>query len=225
MGLKTKPPGRPRDSELVARRSDEILDVAVEIFAREGYRRTDVQVIADALAVGKGTIYRYFPTKQELFLAAVDRGMRRLQATIRGAADLIDDPLEEIGSAVRSYLRYFDEHPEIVELIIQERAEFKDRKRPTYFVYRDASIERGREAFRHLMDEGRVRKMPVDRILDVLSDLLYGAIFTNYFAGRRKPFEEQAAEILDIVLHGILPADAQLTAPIRAGRTTDANRE
>jgi AcrR family transcriptional regulator len=197
--------GRPRDEQLVARRCDEILDVAVEIFARDGYRRTDVQVIADALNVGKGTIYRYFPTKEALFLAAVDRGVRRLQETIRAATEPIGEPLEEIRAAVRAYLRYFDEHPEIIELIILERAEFKDRKRPTYFVYQEASIGRARGIFQRLIDEGRVRRMPPERVLDVISDLLYGAIFTNHFAGRRRPFEAQAADILDIVFNGILP--------------------
>jgi AcrR family transcriptional regulator len=204
---KTRHLGQSRNPELNARRTDEILDVAVAAFAREGYRRTDVQVIADTVGVGKGTVYRYFPTKEDLFFAAVDRGMRRLQERIREATGPIGDPLEEIRTAVRSYLCYFDEHPEIVELFIQERAEFKDRKRPTYFVYQDASIERSRGIFLRLMSEGQVRKMPVDRVLDVLSDLLYGAIFTNHFAGRRKPFEEQAADILDIVFYGILPAD------------------
>jgi hypothetical protein len=32
-------------------------------------------------------------------------------------------------------------------------------------------------------------------------------MFTNYFAGQRKPSEEQAKDILDIVFHGILTED------------------
>ena len=59
-------------------RREQILDAAAEVFAQHGYRNTDVQFVADALQVGKGTVYRYFPSKEALFLAAVDRGMRRL---------------------------------------------------------------------------------------------------------------------------------------------------
>ena len=33
--------------------------------------------------------------------------------------------------------------------------------------------------------------MPVERVIDVLGDLLYGTMFTNYFAGRDKHYREQ----------------------------------
>jgi hypothetical protein len=39
---------------------------------------------------------------------------------------------------------------------------------------------------------------------DVVGDLLYGTIFTNYFAGRRKSLEQQTADVLDVLLHGLL---------------------
>src|SRR5580765_6447819 len=59
-------------------RENEILDVAAVLFAKRGYQNTDVQVIADTLCVGKGSIYRRYSTKRDLFLAAADRGMRLL---------------------------------------------------------------------------------------------------------------------------------------------------
>ncbi len=49
-----------------------------------------------------------------------------------------------------------------------------------------------------------MRDVPAERITEVLSDLVYGTMFTNYFAGPRKPSAEQADDILDIVFHGIL---------------------
>ena len=72
-------PGRPADPTLADRRREEILDAAVKLFARHGFTETDTQILANKLQVGKGTLYRYFPSKEELFLAAVDRVMRQLQ--------------------------------------------------------------------------------------------------------------------------------------------------
>jgi AcrR family transcriptional regulator len=99
-----------------------------------------VQLVADTLHVGTGTIYRYCPSKPELFLGAVDRGMRRLQDQVETHAAAAHDPLQRIARAIRFYLAFFDAHPEFVELCIQERAEFKDRKRPTYFEHREANL-------------------------------------------------------------------------------------
>jgi AcrR family transcriptional regulator len=203
MATTTRKRGRPRDSGLRQRRQEEILDVAARIFAEHGYQGTDMQQVADQLGLGKGTIYRYFVSKEELFLAAADRGMRRLHAEVQASADA-SDPLDRIARAVRAYLAFYRDHPEYVELLIQERAVFRDRRQPTYFVHREANRGPWRDLYKDLIAAGRVRSMPVTRILDVISDLVYGAMFTNYFTGRDQSTEEQAGDILDIVFNGIL---------------------
>lgn len=204
-----KKPGRPVDPELGLRRREEILDAAARLFAEHGYSETDTQVLADELQVGKGTLYRYFPSKEQLFLAAVDRVMLKLRAQIDLAIDGLQDPLDRIERAVHAYLRFFAEQPDCVELLIQERAQFRDRKKPTYFEHRDRNVGRWRDLYRQLIAQGRVRDMPVERITDVFSQALYGTIFINYFTGQRKPHEQQAGDILDIVFNGIL-TDAEL---------------
>jgi AcrR family transcriptional regulator len=200
----TRKPGRPVDESLHVRRRKEILDKAAHLFAEFGYPDTDTQVLADSLRVGKGTLYRYFPSKRDLFLAAVDRVMQRLREAVDGAIEGVADPLDRISLAIRAYLDFFAEQPGFVELLIQERAHFRDRKKPTYFQHRDANVGRWKALFASLIGEGRVRNIPVERITDVLSHLVYGTMFTNHFAGRRKSSAEQAEDILDIVFHGIL---------------------
>src|SRR5437588_1530486 len=199
-----KKPRRPSGDEHWKNRCEEILEAAARLFAEHGYANTDTQLLADELGVGKGTLYRYFPSKQELFLAAVDRVMHRMRHEVDASIVRIDDPLDQIAEAVRTFLAFFADHPEFVELIMQERAQFKDRKKPTYFAHREANVERWRERYRSLIAKGRVREMPVERITDVMSQLLYGTMFTNYFNGQPKPSEDQAEDILDVVFHGIL---------------------
>src|SRR5262245_21373881 len=127
-----KGPGRPKDESLPARRTEEILAVAGRLFAERGYSETDIDSVAEALQVAKGTIYRYFPSKRELFLAAVDAGMRRLHAAVDGQVAAVEDPLARIECAIRSYLDFFAANPQLVKLFIQERAQFKERHKPTY---------------------------------------------------------------------------------------------
>jgi len=201
-------PGRPANREIRMRRQEEILDAAAKLFAKRGYSEANTQQLADVLHVGKGTIYRYFPTKRELFLAAADRMMQKLTAAIDASIEGIEDPVDQMAEVVKTYLAFFNDHPEFTELLIQERAQFKDRKQPTYFAYRDANVERHREHIRALIGRGRLRDVPEDRIGDVIGDLLYGTMFTNYFAGRSRSPREQADDILDIVFHGVL-SDAE----------------
>lgn len=199
-----KLPQPSADSTRRARREEQILETAVQLFAEHGFSNTDTQLLADKLRVGKGTIYRYFPSKRDLFLAAADRVMRMMRESVDASIEGIEEPFERIAVGVRAFLTFFAAHPEYVELLIQERAQFKDRKKPTYVEHREVNRQRWLAMYRKLIAVGRIRDIPPERISDVFSHLLYGTMFTNYFMGQRNSVEAQAKDILDIVFHGIL---------------------
>lgn len=194
--------------------------MATRQFADRGFAGADTQLLADELGVGKGTIYRYFESKRALFLAAVDRSMRQLHERIEAATQGAEDPLAKLDQAFRTYLDFFAEHPEDVELLIQERASFKDRARPTYFVHREQTVARWRERYRELIARGRLRSMPVERISDVIAAMLYGAMFLNYFGGRTESFAATAEDLLDVLFFGILSDPERATR--RAAAASDA---
>lgn len=205
MGVEVrKQRGRPKDDALPARRREEILEAATRLFAERGYADTDTQLLADRLRVGKGTIYRYFASKEELFQAAVDRGMQRLMAAVEARVAGLADPLDRIAAAIHAFLGYYHDHPEQVELFIQERAVFQGRRKPAYFAHHEANVGPWREMYQKMAAQGRVRDLPAAADHDVVSDLLYGTILANHFAARRIPPECQARNVIDIVFHGIL---------------------
>jgi AcrR family transcriptional regulator len=205
---RTNEPALPIDA-----RREEILDAATDLFAEFGYSDAVTQDLAEKLQVGKRTIYRYFPSKRELFLAAADRVMRRLRVHIDSSIESIADPIERIMAGTRAFLEFFAEHPKFVELLILERALFKDRTTPTYIGHRERNQLRWNDLYRQLIAEGLLRDMPVERISTVFMDLAYGTIFTNHFAGRSRSVEDQARDILDVMMHGIL-GDAERRASL-----------
>jgi AcrR family transcriptional regulator len=192
----------PTDRRAGRRRA--IIECAAKSFAEHGYDACDMDCVAAKVGVAKGTLYLYFAGKQELFLACVDWGMQQMQHSVKAAADEVSDPWEKIARAIRAYLEFFEAHPEYVELLIQERAGFRDRKRPTYFEHRDANRGTWRRLYEELVAAGRIRSdIPVERILDTVGSLVYGIMFTNHFVGRSITLDEQYQSILAIVLRGI----------------------
>jgi AcrR family transcriptional regulator len=185
-------------------RPGDILDAATDLFAEFGYSDAVTNDLIEKLGIGKGTIYRHYPSKRDLFLAAVDRVMTRQREYIDRAIAPVEDPIDRIEAGTRAFLAFFAEHPKYVELLIQERALFRDRKTPTYFEHRERNKLRWHDVYRSLIAEGLIRDMPVERITTVFLDLAYGTIFTNHFSGRCRSPEEQARDILDVVFQGIL---------------------
>lgn len=54
-------------------RRAQVLTVAQELFAREGFHHVSMDDIADRAAVSKPVLYRHFPSKLDLYLAVIDR--------------------------------------------------------------------------------------------------------------------------------------------------------
>jgi len=211
-GVEPKPgPGRPRNPELEARRRAEILDVAARVFASHGFANTQVQTIANHVGVGNGTVYRYFPTKDQLFLAAVERGLQELTAEMDRVLDQPLEPLDALVEAIQTYLAFFHRRPEMAELFVQERAAFPHHHRPRYFATQDDDEKTRKHMafFQRLMETGRIRPMPFERLFAVVGDLLYGTILTNLMSGRPADPESQARDVADVILNGILAEDGR----------------
>ena len=206
---KTTTRERTTRAEKRTERRQAMVETAAWLFAELGYDGCEMERVASDLKIAKGTLYLYFPGKQELFFACVDWGMSRMQLAVQSAAQSVDEPFERISRGIRAYLAFFEEHPHYVELLIQERAIFKDRKRPTYFEYRDANRGPWRKMYLELMAAGRLRNdLEVERLLDTIGSLLYGTMFTNHFIGRTVSLDEQHVSLLKIVFRGILgPAE------------------
>jgi AcrR family transcriptional regulator len=206
---------RPTRADRRLERRQRIIEAAARLFADLGYTGCEMERVAAELGIAKGTLYLYFPAKQELFFACVDLGMRQMQEAVRLAAADANEPLEVIAKAIRAYLAFFDEHPHYVELLIQERASFKNRKRPTYFEYRDANRGPWRKMYKDLVEEGKLRSdVPIERMLDTLGNMLYGTMFTNLFIGRSVSLDEQFNAIYEIALRGITRMNSdQLESP------------
>jgi len=184
-------------------RRQKIIESAARQFADRGFDECDMDCVAAKVGVAKGTLYLYFPGKQELFFACVDWGMAEMQREVREAAAAVADPVRKMARGIRAYLEYFETHPEQVELLIQERAIFRNRKRPTYFEYRDANRGPWRELYLGLVKQRRMRDdVAVERILDAIGSLLYGTMFTNRFVGRTISLDEQYRALLAIIFRG-----------------------
>jgi AcrR family transcriptional regulator len=91
-------PARPLRAD-AARNRARVLEVAYESFAAEGLS-VPIDEIARRAEVGAGTVYRHFPTKEDLFRAVVDS---RIQHIIDQGRALLDHPGP--GQALFAFLR------------------------------------------------------------------------------------------------------------------------
>lgn len=131
-----KPRRRRKDA-----RPGEILDAALALFVERGFAATKLDDVAAAAGIGKGTIYLYFPNKEELFRAVV---RQRLLPNIAAAEALVADFQGSASDLARLLARSFvalldSDLTGIPKLVIAEAGNFPSLAR----FYAEEVVQRG----------------------------------------------------------------------------------
>ncbi|MBI3965168.1 MAG: TetR/AcrR family transcriptional regulator [Chloroflexi bacterium] len=95
------PRSEEQNEALRERSRAKILDNALALFARFGYERTSVRMIAQAAGVSQGLLYNYFESKDHLLRALFVQSMRDVQETF-AAAQSGGSPAERVERLIRS---------------------------------------------------------------------------------------------------------------------------
>jgi len=112
---------------------ERILEAALEVFSHKGFHPATMDEISDKAGVGKGTLYRYFETKEKLFAELVRLRLEELGATAGSVIDGRDDVLTMISKCIRMYFEFFDRNQRLYRLIIQEQLDLGEHSPDEYF--------------------------------------------------------------------------------------------
>src|SRR3954447_18784871 len=77
-------------------RPQELLDAALALFVEKGFAATRSEEVAHAAGVSKGTLYLYYPSKEELFKEVVRQNLSRLIAEGEGVVDTFEGTSSEL---------------------------------------------------------------------------------------------------------------------------------
>jgi AcrR family transcriptional regulator len=98
-----------------AQRRRQLFAVALELFARRGYRSTTMDDIAEAAGVTKPLLYQHFSSKRALYLELADSIAEDLLAAIRQAVSRAEGPRQQVEWGFAAYFR----------LVVSRETEFR----------------------------------------------------------------------------------------------------
>ena len=120
----TTPLAEPATTRAQQREStrERIVEAALAAFAEKGFRGASTRDIAQRADTNQGLITYHFKSKDDLWRAAADRIFGLLQQSIEtqlGSREF-SDPRERARAAIRTYVRFAAEHPELFRLMVDE---------------------------------------------------------------------------------------------------------
>jgi AcrR family transcriptional regulator len=189
--------------------AEKILTTAARLFATHRFHEVRMDDLAAAVEVGKGTLYRYFKDKEELFLALLDRAAAGLRQRIDEGQAAAGGPRARLVAMVAGILEYFDEYPYLFDLLQHAESRQQSGTLANWQNIRLSNIQRTLD----ILEEGRAAGLwdIVDPETPVLM-LLGGLRAVLRFAAPPRP-DDLAQRIVDDFLHG---ADRGLTAALSA---------
>jgi AcrR family transcriptional regulator len=101
--------------------ADRMLDAAARLFGTQRFHEARMDDIAAEAEVSKGTLYRYFKDKDELYLALLDRCSRDLVALLHERVAPAEEARARLEALVAALIDFFDAQPHLFDLI--QRAE------------------------------------------------------------------------------------------------------
>ena len=178
-----------------------ILDAAEQVAAEAGLPNASLQAIAERAGVAVGTIYNYFPDRQELFATLFKRRREELSADIDDTAKRhAKEPFAaQLEAYVNTVFTHFDARRSFLRIAVDSQPMVKEadgNKRPAM----QQLQERAERIVRLGVREKQLRDVEVELLATVLVSIVRGVLIMR--AHRDEPFGPGTARVVSLFLEG-----------------------
>jgi len=119
--------GEPAYTRLgVDERRRQLLDAGAQLFTEHAFEEISMRQIADAAGVSKPLLYHYFPSKSELFTAALAEKAEELRALIEPGDE--GAPVEQLTARLDAYLAWIEQNSQVWSKLMQSAASLPEAR-------------------------------------------------------------------------------------------------
>lgn len=105
----------------------EIIKAATSVFSKSDFHKVTMDEIARVANVGKGTLYRYYKNKEDLYFSIITKGLEALFRYILTTIEREEDIISKIKKFVYCALRFFEKNKHFVIVFLQEEVKFREK--------------------------------------------------------------------------------------------------
>ena len=190
-----------RSTKWQARR-DSIIDTSARLFARQGYHATGIAELCTANGLGKGALYHYIGSKEELLAAIHDRVMDEVMLGAERAADAGGSPSEQLTRLGAELLDVIHRYPDHVWVFLHEFPALTGERAERFRVRRRAYERQVEAVLQAGVDAGAFRN--VDPWLTARAWLgMHNYTYLWLRADGRLSARDVAKPFAEIFMHGI----------------------
>jgi TetR/AcrR family fatty acid metabolism transcriptional regulator len=193
-----------------AKKKNKILRAALETFLEEGFHNAKMKDIALRAQIGKGTIYEYFHSKEDLFTHSVHIGIENLNKAIMEEALMKSSAREQLEAIIQGNIRLLFQFKHLTKLMSLEFFKIENIKKMKDCAQHDPFKER-LDCVINIIQKGIRRKefRPIDPFLaaSMVYSCVFGLAHALFFgwSPENNCMDEMTAaeEVIRWIMHGL----------------------
>ncbi len=205
-------------------RKEQVLAVAAKVFAEKGYRAANVTDIVTGAGIGRGTFYLYFNSKQDVFLAIVEKYFSDLVDILAENRKRLDTETQGGGRALGTwrgnmlrFLEYHRDNPDITSIIYRD-ALGSDEHFASRVAELNAIAKRQLlEEFRSLEKTGVLRECNLELVVTIIMGSLINVIMRHIVGGEGPGLEDIVDEFMQYHARALIRPEGEI-----AGASSEA---
>jgi AcrR family transcriptional regulator len=198
--------GKSKKDVLLEFRTGEILLAARAVFAKHGFQGSTVDEIAETAGVAKGTVYLYFPSKRELFLATLRAGVLDLHEEVMRRTSAAGSAASKIRAFVHARIAYCRRNRDFFRIYYTEFAALPVRgakDRPEFQDLYDKQASLMEEILRQGVQDGEIRYCNIPTTARLIYDVTRSAIARHVLESNSGDIEESTNIVCDLIWRGV----------------------
>lgn len=160
--------------------AERILEAASRLFASRSFHEVRMEDVASEATVSKGTLYRYFHDKDELYVALLKRASGQITHLMTERVASQTTAREQLVALMEAVVAYFDEQPHLFQLIVRAEPQRELGK----FPWQEARDVGHRLVFEIMTEGTRKGELDIPEPHDAAM-MLFGGIRAHIGYGRR----------------------------------------
>lgn len=138
-----------------------------------------------------------------MFLAAATHALEQMAQSIGQEMQSDQGTVDFLRNIAMGCARYYAAHPEAVELMVQERAVFRNSRTPTHRLRHSEGEREVEDVLRHGIERGELRPIDVRATYEAFGDLLFGCIFNGVVSGKPDSIVTRVQHAMSLFIEGI----------------------
>jgi len=184
---------------------NQLLSVALKLFAKYGYKKTTVEDVANEFGITKGALYFYVKNKKDLYEKSIGHALIRWKERVMKAISDKDDVVEKFMTMAQVSYEYLSYEKDLRAILLKDPTIYTlSRKEDRFYEINLGAMQVIKNILIQGIEEKRFRPVNVEYAAEVLFSVYIMFIIKTYVKSEGSSARKMYDEAYSMVLNGLL---------------------